>query len=418
MEGIGSILIDLFLIFSLAKVAGRLFTAIGQPAIVGEVLAGVLIGPYALGWVGTPDAALIHWFGGDPKAAEQAVSLVLDTIAELGVIILLFFVGLETSVRELLAVRGRATLVGILGIIFPFALGFAFMEMTGRSNIESAFVATTMIATSVGITARVLGEIGALGSREARIILGAAVIDDILGLLVLAVVSGLDGGELNPLELGLTALEAVVFVLFAALVGTRVIRRYSLKLEQVPVRHAPLLFALILMLGFSALAGLIGLAAIIGAFLAGLMLAEAKEKFQLEQQVQPIYEFLVPFFFVVTGAKVDVAAFTDMQVLTIAVGVTILAILGKFIGGSLASLGLPARSATIIGVGMVPRGEVGLVVASLGISKGIISGDTFSVVVFMVLATTILAPLILVRLYDGYRYSAEASPMINHKPEH
>lgn len=403
MEGISGILIDLFLIFALAKVAGRLLTALRQPSIVGEVLVGILIGPFALGLVGVPDAALIHTFGGDLEAAQHALTVVLDVLAELGVIILLFFVGLETSVRDLMEVRGRATLVGVLGIIFPFAFGFAFMKLTGQSNIESAFVATTMVATSVGITARVLGEIGALGGREARIILGAAVVDDILSLLLLAVVSSLGEGQVNPLELGLTALAAIAFVVFAILVGARAIQRYSIKLERAPVRNAPLVFSLLLMLGLSALAGVIGLAAIIGAFLAGLMLAEAKEKFDLARQTMPIYEFLVPFFFVVTGTKVDLTAFTNVDVLGIALVITGLAILGKFIGGVLASRGLPSRSARIIGVGMVPRGEVGLVAASIGISKSAISGDMFSVVVFMSLATTILVPFALVRLYRGYR---------------
>ncbi len=205
----------------------------------------------------------------------------------------------------------------------------------------------------------------------------------------------------------LTAVAAVAFVVFAALVGTRVIQQYSIHLERLKITNAPFLVAIILMLGLSALAGIIGLAAIIGAFLAGMMLAEAKERFNLEQQALPIYEFLVPFFFVIIGTKVDPGAFTDTTVLAIALAVTGLAVLGKLIGGGLASAGLPIRSAAIIGTGMVPRGEVGLVVASIGLGIGVITPDIFSAVVFMSIATTVIAPPVLVLLYRGYRFTAE-----------
>jgi len=423
MEEITGILVDLFVLFAAAKVAGELFTRARQPALVGEVLVGVLIGPHALGLVGMPDSSLIDLFEGkgDEEAAKEALTVVLDVLALLGVIILLFFVGLATRLRDLLDVGGRATLVAVLGIIFPFVLGFALIwaiDPTGAEDleIEAAFVATAMVATSVGITARVLGDIGAIRTRESRIILGAAVVDDILALLMLAVVSGLGGDDFDALELGLTALAAVAFVVFAALVGTRVIQQYSIHLEKLKIRNAPFLVAMIVMLGLSALAGIIGLAAIIGAFLAGMILAEAKERFNLEQQALPVYEFLVPFFFVIIGTKVDPGAFTDTTILAIALGVTALAVLGKLIGGGIASAGLPVRSAAIVGTGMVPRGEVGLVVASIGTGIGAISDDIFSVVVFMSIATTILAPPVLVWLYRGYRFEAVEVPKAVEEP--
>jgi Kef-type K+ transport system membrane component KefB len=399
MHEITEILVDLFIIFTAAKIAGGLFARLKQPSIVGEVLVGILIGPYVLGWVGVPNEGFIHLFGGDETTAHTALTLTLDVLAELGVILLLFFVGLETRVSELMQERGRALLVGALGILFPFVFGFAFMWFTGRGGLESAFVATAMVSTSIGITARVLGDIGVLRQREARIILGAAVVDDVLGLLLLSVVSSTAGGDVNVLELLLTIAEVALFFAFVVLIGTRIVRRYSVHLERVPLRNASLMVTLVVMLGFSALAGSIGLAAIIGAFLAGLMLSEAKERYDLEHQAKPIYEFLTPFFFVVTGTKVDIAALQDPGVLGLALGVTALAILGKLVGGRLASLDLPARSALIIGVGMVPRGEVGLVVASIGISLGVISGDVFSAVVFMSLATTLLAPPALIFLH-------------------
>jgi Kef-type K+ transport system membrane component KefB len=404
MEEITIILLNLFIIFTAAKLAGTLFTRLGMPSIVGEVLVGVLLGPFALGWIGVPNSGLIHMFAGDGDAASRALQLVLDVMAELGVILLLFFVGLETHVSQLFEVRRRATAVGVLGILFPFVLGFLLMLALGKDSIESAFIATAMVSTSIGITAAVLGEMGVLHKKEARIILGAAVVDDVLGLMLLAVVSNMRGGEINLWELVLTSAEVLLFIVFIVLVGTRMVQRYSIHLERAPMRNTPLVITIFLLLGFSTLAGMIGLAAIIGAFLAGLMLSEAKEHYKLAEKARPIYDFLVPFFFVITGSKVDVRAFLDPAVIGLSVGITFVAVLGKVLGCGLGSKGLKLRSAAIIGVGMVPRGEVGLVIASIGIGLGAISKDAYSAIVFMSLATALVAPFILTRLFKGYQF--------------
>lgn len=401
MEDISAILVDLFIIFASAKLAGEIFLRLKQPAIVGEVLAGVVIGPYALGLIGSPSPDLVTLFHGDKNAATESLNVVYDVIAELGVIILLFFVGLETRLSELMAVRNRAVAVGVLGIIFPWLFGFAFVYSTGQSDVESAFVATAMVATSVGITARVLGDLGVMKSEEARIILGAAIVDDILGLLLLSVVSSWGEGDVDVVELGVTAALAIAFVVFAASVGTRVSRRYSIHLERLHMENGAFFVAMLLMLGLSALAGAIGLAAIIGAFLAGLILAEADESFELERQSRPIYEFLTPFFFVIIGTQVDVEQFKDSEVLSIALVVTGLAIVGKLIGGMLGTGGMGVRNRAIVGTGMVPRGEVGLVAAGIGAGIGAVSDDMFAVVVFMSIATTLMAPPALTILFRG-----------------
>jgi Kef-type K+ transport system membrane component KefB len=329
-------------------------------------------------------------------------------LAELGVIILLFYVGLETRVSDLLRVGPRALLVAVLGIVLPFVFGLEFMVLQPTERLTDAFTATTLVATSVGITARVMRDLNVLGTREAKIILGAAVIDDVLAMLLLATVVALgtqqtDGAESWHLLLLLG--QALGFVLFVALVGSRVVRRYSFHLDRLRIENAPFAVALMLTLGLAALSGVIGLAAIIGAFLAGMVLAEARDQYQFEQQARPLYQFLVPFFFVVTGAEVNLAVFADPSVLALAAALTLLAVLGKVLGGGIAAWGAsggyaPLRSAAIVGVGMVPRGEVGLIIAGIGRAQGVIPDPVFSALIIMSITTTLVAPPVLKWLYQ------------------
>ena len=416
MSALTTVLLNLFIIYAAAKVAGALFARVGQPAVIGELLAGVLIGPHALGLIGEPGAGIVDLFHGDREAAGHALELVLESFAELGVVVLLFTVGLETRTTDLLRVGGRAATVGVLGIVAPFALGFGFMALTGHPGLESAFVATAMVATSVGITARVLQELGVLRTREARIILGAAVIDDILGLLLLAVVAAAGSGDTSVVQIVLIALQAVAFVAFVAWAGTHVTRRFSVPLERwdaltpIPI---PLNVSLLLMLGLAALASIIGLAGIIGAFLAGMVLAESRRRFNLEEQAKPIAEFLVPIFFVYTGAQVNPASLTDGTIALLALAITLIALVSKLIGAGGAMWGSSRRSMLIVGVGMAPRGEVGLIVAGIGLNLGIIPLDIFAVVVTMSIATTLVVPPVLTAIY---RRSPElgASAVITH----
>lgn len=402
MEDISSILLDLFIIFAAAKIASEVFERLRQPSVIGELLVGVLIGPYALGLIGSPSAGLVELFHG-VEPATLALDTVYTVLAELGVIFLLFLTGLETRASDIFRVGGRALSVAILGVTIPFILGFLLIYLLGHPTVEAVFVATAMVATSVGITARVLRDMGVLQSTEARIILGAAVIDDILGIMILTVAQSLGmAGGLSSLGLIALLVQVVAFTLFLLLVGTRISRRYSAHLEYLRMPNATFAFAVALCLGLAALAGYIGLAAIIGAFLAGMVLAEAKESHRIQRHTIGIYEFLVPIFFVITGSMVDWRLFTEPGVLGLAGAVTGLAIVGKLAGGSLGGLGLAPRSAFILGVGMVPRGEVGLIVASIGSSIGAIPRDIFSVVIIMSIVTTLVVPPVLKALYGGY----------------
>lgn len=397
------VLFGLFVIFAAAKLAAEVFERLDQPAVIGELLAGAVIGPYALGLIGVPDHGLVAAFHGNQPAAEEALALTYHVVAELGAIVLLFFVGIETRFRDILAVGGRAFGVAVLGVAAPFALGFGLMgPVLGHSQIEALFLGTAMVATSVGITARVLRDLGVIGSREARVILGAAVIDDILAMVLVGVVSGLAAsGEVSLSAVAVVAGQALAFTAVAALLGTRLMGRYGLHLDRLQMQAAPLAVSLLVMLGFAALAAAIGLAPIIGAFLAGMVLAEAPEHFELEQKTLPIYQFLVPFFFVLTGSQVDWRLFLDPAMLGLAGAVTALAVVGKLAGCGAAMAGAPKLAVLRVGVGMVPRGEVGLIIASLGLSLGAIQADLFGVVVMMSILTTVVAPPLLRALYHG-----------------
>jgi Kef-type K+ transport system membrane component KefB len=390
------ILKDLFVLFLAAKAGGIIFARIKQPAVLGELLAGMIVGPFVFGLVGVPGEVLTAAFHGDAAAAEESLSLVFEVMAELGLVILLFFVGLETRVSDLMAVKWRAMAVGTLGIVIPFGVGAAVMIGLGSNSSETLFVAAAVVATSSGITARVLRDLGFMGSREARIILGAAIIDDILAFILLAVVIDINaGGRLAPLDIALIAGQAIGFTIFVALVGRKSINRYSLHFQRIPIPHAPLVIALTIMLGLAAASGLLGLSAIIGAFLAGMLLAETTEHYRIEHEALPIYEFLVPFFFAITGTLVDPLTFVDGRTIGILLLLTGAAIFSKLVGAGLGSLGMQRRSAAIVGMGMVPRGEVGIVVASLGLGLGVISRDIFSIVVAMSILTTLAVPPVL-----------------------
>lgn len=384
-----TLLLTLVLMFAAAKLFAEIFERLRQPAVVGEILAGIVIGPSVLAWV--------------------APSELTHTLAELGVVLLLFSVGLETKPRSILQVGVTATLVAVLGVIVPFVAGWAYMQLAGHSRIESLFLGAAMVATSVGITARVLSGMGLLSLKTSRIILGAAVIDDVLGLLVLAVVSSMAGGAVNYLEIGGTAALSLGFVVLVATLGAPVMTRLAPTIIGLRIGHSLFIVAMLLCFALAAVASYIGIAAIIGAFLAGMALAEAAEhEHDVHQQVRGVTEFFTPFFLVNIGMQLNLSVFSQGDTMLAALIVTLLAVATKFVGCGLAAIRLGLRQAAQIGVGMAPRGEVGIVVAQIGLGLGVISDQVFGIVLFMAVATTMIAPPMLVPLFRGERAALHA----------
>ncbi len=381
MHDATAILLSLFVIFVAAQIGAEIAQRIRLPGVVGEIVAGCIIGPSALGWIGTDAIA-----NGTP----------LDVLSELGVVLLLFSVGLETRLDDLRKVGKSAFLVGVLGVVIPFALGSIWAHGVGYEWTKSLFVAAAFVATSAGITARVLQELGALSRIESRVILGAAVIDDILAMLLLGVVTSIgEGGAVNVGTLAFVLFQAVGFIVVIGWVGTRVMRAKGDWIERPLNPLSPLSIALAICLGLAFLATELGLAAIIGAFLAGMIASETRKRDELEHQTQPLLAFLTPFFFVITGAKIDLSVFTSASALWMLFVVTAIAIVSKLAGGFLGALSLGTRGAAIVGVGMVPRGEVGVVIASLGLAAGVFTNEIYAVIVAMSLLTSIVTPPVL-----------------------
>jgi len=376
------VLLTLFIMLVAAKLMAELFERLRQPAVAGEILAGVLIGPSLLGWA--------------------APSEITSLLAEIGVIFLLFTVGLETKPAAIFKVGKQAAVVAVLGVIAPLLGGWLLMRAWGSTSIEALFVGTAMVATSVGITARVLSGMGLLDAPTARIILGAAVIDDILGLLVLAIVSSMAAGTVNYLEILTTAGLAIGFTAFVAVVGAPVVTRVAPSVERMRSGQGIFLFGLVLCLGLSVAASYIGVAAIIGAFLAGMALAEAAEDHpRMHRQMSGVTEFLVPFFLVNIGMQLSLGVFRSSSVILLCVLVTLVAIVTKLLGCGLGALNLGTIRAGQVGMGMVPRGEVGIIVAQIGLSLAVIGAELYGVVLFMAVATTVIAPPFLKLLFTS-----------------
>jgi len=378
-DGTAAVLTDLFLVLLAAKLGDEVFKRIGQPAIVGEILGGVLVGPSVLGLV--------------------EVGEVLRVFSELGVVFLLFWVGLQTRLSEMRAVGRIAVAVGGAGVVLPFLAGIGFGLALGESTETSVFLGAALAATSAGITSATFLDLGIARSRAARTVLGAAVVDDILALILLSVAVGMAAnGGVDADTIALALGVAIAFVAFVALGGTRLLQSRPQLLEAPRFAESPLLPAVILCLGLAAFAANIGLAALIGAFLAGMIVAETKDHTAIEEEVRPLYSFFPPFFFAFIGIELDLGALLDGHALWLLAAITVLAAVTKLVPAYLAARGLGRTEAAIVGVGMVPRGEVGIVVASIGAAEGVVDAELFAVVVGMAVLTTLAAPFALRRL--------------------
>lgn len=389
MHDTSAILLTLFVIFVAAQIGAELARLIRLPGVVGEIILGCVIGPSVLGWISPNEP--------------------LEMLAEIGVVLLLFSVGLETRMEDLKRVGGSALAVGILGVLIPFGGGGWWAHALGWDWSTSLFIAAAFVATSAGITAQVLKQLGALQRVESRVILGAAVIDDILAMLLLGFVVAMQAG--GPLRIGnllVVLAEAIGFVVVIGWVGTRAMRRGSNWLERPSDPMSPLLLVLAMCLGLAWLSTRFGLAAIIGAFLAGMIASETRQREQLEVQMRPLLALLTPFFFVLTGAKVELAQLASGPALWLLLVATVIALLTKLAGGWLGALKLGHRSALIVGVGMIPRGEVGVVIAALGLAAGVFTGQIYAVIVAMSLLTSIVAPPLLAVLLKKHSPLAPA----------
>lgn len=390
------LLIGLLLILLGAKIGGDIAIRLGQPEVLGELLFGVLLG----------NLAMVGFDGFSFLKNEESFSI----LSELGVIFLLFLVGLETNIKEMASVGASALVAAILGVIAPFILGYAVSSffLPNADFYVHIFVGATLTATSVGITARVLKDMGKVKSKEGQLILGAAVIDDVLGLLVLAVVTGViqsvnAGSDFDSKGLLWIVAKALGFLVGAVFIGNLIAPRLFGFLSLCKAKGVLLASSLSVCFGMSYLAGEAGLAPIVGAFTAGLILDPIQYKdlssnsddSTIEHLVEPIASLLVPIFFVIMGARVDLSVFGDMDTVTYALVLTLAAVLGKQVCG----LGVLQKgiSRVAVGFGMIPRGEVGLIFIGIGTKlsihgQALVDAKTFGAVVIMVILTTMLTP--------------------------
>ena len=379
--------LSMLLIFASAKLLSEIFERLGQPGIVGEILAGILIGPHVLGWMAPND--------------------VLRILSDLGVMFLLFRVGLEVKASDLMKLGGTALVVAIAGVILPFFLGWGICTLWGEPRLESIFTGAAMVATSVGITAQVLAARGLLATRAARVILAAAVVDDVLGLIVLAMVSGMAKGAVNYLDIALTAALAIGFTAFIAKFGSRTARRVIPRVRsRMRLAEAEFALAMTLLFALSVLAVYAGVAAIVGAFLAGMALSETSEG-RVADLTNGVAELLVPFFLVGIGLHFDVSAFASSGTLALAGAVLLAAVVSKFVACGLAAMRMGRADAIRVGAGMVPRGEVGMVVAQIGLNMGVMKESIYAIIVFMSVTTTLIAPPLLKLAFRGEARAVE-----------
>jgi Na+:H+ antiporter len=361
-----------------AKLFGELAERIGQPAVLGEMLAGVLLGPSLLGLV-DPASEMLHLF------------------AEVGVVVLLFTIGLETDLKRLLQVGGTSSVVALTGVALPFAGGFFVSLLLGLTHPQAIVMGAALTATSVGITARVLGDLGRLNHQDGQVILGAAVIDDVIGLIILAVVSdAVAGASITFASIARQTALAFGFLIVAIAVGGRLadpILRTAQRSTRIDMIAAIALASAFLL---ALAADTVGSAPIIGAFAAGLIIAPTPYVSRVEVHVRALGSFFVPIFFVSVGAALDVRSLIQPNTLFVGGLLLVVAIVGKVAAGY--SPWWYRGNKLLVGVGMVPRGEVGLIFAQLGLTLAVLDDALFTALTLVIFVTTFLAPPLLKRL--------------------
>jgi Kef-type K+ transport system membrane component KefB len=414
-EGIGIEHFFLVLISMLVfgKIFGELAERIGQPAVLGELVAGVVLGSSVLGII----------------PADGSMHEMIKLLAEIGVALLLFEIGLETDLKEMFRVGPSASLVAVVGVAAPFLLGFAYwiavkpaigVHAEGISDTMVAiFVGATLTATSVGITARVLTDLKRIHTPEARVVIGAAVVDDVLGLVILAIVSGLAAGTaLTIFGIAKTFAVAVGFLVAAVIIGNIIAPKLFGFIDRMRVRGVLLVSAVSFALLIAALAGLAGSALIIGSFAAGLVLSSTNQFDLIVEKVEPVADIFTPIFFVSIGAGVDVSLFIpgsesfNPSVLLVGGILVVIAVIGKVVSGFSVGWGKNKLNHLAIGVGMVPRGEVGLIFAEIGRTRGILSSEVFSAILIMVMMTTFIAPPLLKAIFKRAGEAPEPAPAL------
>ena len=376
---LSDLLWSLIVIYTAARLMGELAARAGQSSVLGELVAGVLIGPSVLG--------LVH------------ETEILKLLGEIGVMLLLFEVGLESDLQSFLKVGPSAAFVAVIGVAAPFVLGYAVAFGFGLSPLKAVFVGATLTATSVAISARVLSDLGALKTPEGNMILGAAVLDDVLGLVILSAMVGLaEAGAVSWLTVARTAGLAVVFLVAAIMLGIRYAHLFSRLVNQMNTRGGLVIASLTFALLLGYLAEELHVAAIVGAFAAGLVLARTEHHVHIEERLKPVTDVFVPIFFVMVGAAVDLSTLNPFDpgsrpILLLAGALTVVAVLGKLVSG-VGARGHEVRR-WVVGLGMLPRGEVGLIFAGVGLSSRIIGEPEYAAIVAVVVVTTFLSPILL-----------------------
>ena len=387
METIIEKFLESVILLIAAKFGAEVMRRINQPAVIGELLAGLTIGYYGLG-------LLPHAESGD----------VISTLAEIGVVLLLFEVGLETNLQEFIELGSTSLAVAIIGVIAPFGLGFGAvyaLQLGGDYVFEVAlFMGAAMTATSVGITARVFGDLGQLKSKEAKTIIGAAVVDDILGLLILTVVAGLLGssGDFQLIDLGLITLKAVGFLAAVVIAGRKFSPHIFRFFVKIPSPGTFVTGSFIFAMGLGAAAHYVGLHPIVGAFAGGVVAGESGMTKRIREEMRPINFLLVPIFFVYIGSEVDISILASSYVFLVGAGISILAFAGKYVS-AIGAIG-KGMNASVIGIGMAPRGEVGLIFVAVATStlSAVIDEQVIAIIIWMVINTTVVAPMLLNRI--------------------